>query len=229
MAQNGVLYNMAYTRNPNSVFAGRGMIQTPPANLLDPAGALPVTLDIDIATTSTLGIVQIGDNISITPEGVISVASPGSGPTGPAGPQGPSGVTGATGATGPSGVTGPTGPSGVTGRAGPQGPTGPSGPKGESEHSNCNTKTVTADYAITNNDYYIGVTASGPTTMTLPKNPDDCIELTIKAQMGAPMGTRKITVAAQSPNTINGDATYVMSVPYESVTLISNGGNWWII
>lgn len=64
---------MAYTRNPNSVIAGVGLLQTPEPIPLTPAGILPVILDAKVATTTSLGVVQIGNNIQVTPEGVISV------------------------------------------------------------------------------------------------------------------------------------------------------------
>jgi len=124
---------MAYTRTPNTVIAGQGLKQNPAPAPLAPAGALPVVLDADVATTATLGSVIIGANILITPEGVISVADPGTGPQGPSGdtgPQGPQGVTGPQGPQGPSGDTGPQGPQGVTGPQGPSGDTGPQGPQG---------------------------------------------------------------------------------------------------
>lgn len=64
---------MAYTRNPNSILAGTALKQTPDATPLTPAGILPVRLDAKIATTSSLGVVQIGDNITVNEDGVISV------------------------------------------------------------------------------------------------------------------------------------------------------------
>jgi hypothetical protein len=127
---------MAYTRTPNTVIAGQGLKQNPAPAPLAPAGAIPVVLDADVATTATLGSVIIGANILITPEGVISVADPGTGPQGPSGVEGPQGVTGPqgpsgdTGPQGPQGVTGPQGPQGVTGPQGPQGPSGDTGPQG---------------------------------------------------------------------------------------------------
>jgi hypothetical protein len=66
---------MAYTRTPNSILAGVGLVQTPSPTPLAPAGSLPVLLDAKIATTTSLGIVQIGDNIQVTPEGIIYVDS----------------------------------------------------------------------------------------------------------------------------------------------------------
>lgn len=64
---------MAYTRQPNTTKAGRGLKQNPTPSPLSPSGALPVVLDAEIATTSTLGMVIIGNGINVTPEGVISV------------------------------------------------------------------------------------------------------------------------------------------------------------
>jgi hypothetical protein len=64
---------VAYTRTPNSVIAGVGLLQTPNPAPLTPSGILPVILDAKIASTTSLGVVQIGNNIQVTPEGVISV------------------------------------------------------------------------------------------------------------------------------------------------------------
>ena len=46
--------------------------QNPPPSIVAPAGVIPVTLDADIATTSRLGVVQVGSGLSITPSGVLS-------------------------------------------------------------------------------------------------------------------------------------------------------------
>ena len=61
---------MTYLRLPNSRLPGRALSQTPGPN--GDAGILPVTLDADIATTTSLGVVQVGSGLSITPEGVLS-------------------------------------------------------------------------------------------------------------------------------------------------------------
>lgn len=61
---------MTYLRLPNSRLPGRALSQTPIAN--GDAGILPVTLDADIATTASLGVVQVGSGLSITPSGVLS-------------------------------------------------------------------------------------------------------------------------------------------------------------
>lgn len=165
---------MAYTRQPNKTFAGRALSQTPEPVPLSPAGELPVTLNANIASKFGLGVVQVGDNINVTSDGVISVNIPGG-------------------------------------------------------NCACSTKTVTSSYSIQSSDYYIGVNSTGPTTITLPASPEDCLKFVIKLQMGAPIGNRKVTVIPQSPATIDGQTSYVMTVPYESVTVISNSGEWWII
>jgi hypothetical protein len=63
---------MAYNRLPQTVFAGQALKQNPPPTVLQPAGIVPVTLDADIATTTSLGVVQVGSGLSITPSGVLS-------------------------------------------------------------------------------------------------------------------------------------------------------------
>lgn len=66
---------MAYLRTPNTIKAGRALKQNPPPNPLNPSGILPLTFDAEIANTTTLGVVQIGANINIDANGVISVAN----------------------------------------------------------------------------------------------------------------------------------------------------------
>lgn len=63
---------MTYLRPPNTVLAGKALKQTPPPNPLDPAGVIPVTLEAEIATTNSLGVVQVGSGLSITPDGILS-------------------------------------------------------------------------------------------------------------------------------------------------------------
>lgn len=63
---------MSYTRQPNVVIAGQALIQNPPPSITQPAGILPVTLDCEIATTSSLGVVKVGSGLAITPAGVLS-------------------------------------------------------------------------------------------------------------------------------------------------------------
>jgi hypothetical protein len=63
---------MAYNRQPQTVLAGVALKQNPPPTSVQPAGIIPVTLDSDIATTSSLGVIQVGSGLSISPSGVLS-------------------------------------------------------------------------------------------------------------------------------------------------------------
>lgn len=145
-----------------------------------------------------------------------------SGEAGPPGPPGPSG---------PPGDTGPQGPPGETGAQGTQGEPGAVGPPGPPGECDCKCKTilVTQSYTASSNDYYIGVTSSKPVTITLPSYPGDCQEIIVKAEMGPPLGNRKVTITTNDDSFIDDEANYILEVPYESVRLISRGGNWHII
>ena len=83
-----------------------------------------------VATTSVAGSVIVGSNISVTPDGIISVAAPGSGPTGPTGGNGTNGSTGIQGQTGPTGAKGIAGTTGATGSNGTNGSVGATGSTG---------------------------------------------------------------------------------------------------
>ena len=67
---------MAYSRPP--VQPGRALKRTPDTPVETTAGVLDFKLDADIATTSSLGVVQVGSGLAITPEGVLSATNSGS-------------------------------------------------------------------------------------------------------------------------------------------------------
>jgi hypothetical protein len=69
---------MAYNRQPQTVLAGNALKQNPLPSITQPAGIIPVTLDAEIATTTNLGVVQVGSGLSITPLGVLSATGSGS-------------------------------------------------------------------------------------------------------------------------------------------------------
>jgi hypothetical protein len=152
------------------------------------------------------------------------------GPPGPQGPQGPPGEKGDPGEQGPPGEKGDTGDAGAPGEPGPPGPPGPQGEPGECSRS-CNNVFISSDYIASCNDYYIGVRSKGPVTIILPEcEANDCCQLVIKAEMGPPLGNRKITlVPSANTSTIDGDTEYVMNIPWESVQLFCRDGNWFII
>jgi len=125
------------------------------------------------------------------------------------------------GATGPTGATGPIGATGASGQPGPIGATGPTG----NCSCKCSARVVSQDYSATMDDYYIGVNSTGPVSITLPSDCTDCQQIVVKAEMGPPIGNRKITIIGP----IDGGSSYVMEVPYEAVSMICRGGEWHII
>lgn len=118
-----------------------------------------------------------------------------------------------------------SGPAGPQGEQGPPGATGPPGPPGTCESV---AKLVTSSYQVQEDDYYIGVNSDAPTTITLPLA-QECKRLVIKAEMGPPLGNRKITVNALGGALIDGAIEYVLETPYSSVSVQSNNSNWYII
>jgi hypothetical protein len=64
---------MAYARQPNVVLAGTALKQNPSSSTISPPGIVPVVLDCEEATTTSLGVVQIGSGLAITPGGILSV------------------------------------------------------------------------------------------------------------------------------------------------------------
>ena len=131
------------------------------------------------------------------------------------------------GPPGPPGDQGPPGPPGI-GTTGPQGPPGPPGPPGICS-CKCSSILVSAAYTATCDDYYIGVNSQDPVTISLPENCIDCCEIIVKAEMGPPLGNRKVTVTTTDGSYIDGADKYVMEVPYQSVNLFCRGGDWHII
>lgn len=136
----------------------------------------------------------------------------------PPGPQGP---------PGPPGEQGPPGPPGE-GLPGPEGPPGPKGDPGECS-CKCKSILVSDDYTATCDDYYIGVNSDKPVTISLPESCTDCCEIIVKAEMGPPLGNRKVTVTTTDGSYIDGKDKYVMEVPYQSVNIFCRGGDWYII
>ena len=67
---------MAYSRPP--VQPGRALKRTPAVPIESTAGGFDFALDADIATTTSLGVVQVGSGLAITPEGVLSATNSGS-------------------------------------------------------------------------------------------------------------------------------------------------------
>ncbi len=64
---------MSYSRNPTAVKAGRALTQSVNANPAVPAGNLSFQIDSDIATPTSLGVVMIGDGLTVDSTGMVSV------------------------------------------------------------------------------------------------------------------------------------------------------------
>lgn len=67
---------MSYSRPP--VQAGRGLKRMPEIPAEFEAGVFDFSLEAEIATDTTPGIIQVGSGLSITPEGVLSSTGGGS-------------------------------------------------------------------------------------------------------------------------------------------------------
>jgi len=67
---------MSYSRPP--VQPGRGLKRTPILPIESSAGVFDYALDVDIASTASLGAVQVGAGLAITPAGVLSATGGGS-------------------------------------------------------------------------------------------------------------------------------------------------------
>lgn len=125
------------------------------------------------------------------------------------------------GAVGPPGPAGPAGPQGIQGPPGPSSPTNPD--------LTLDTTFTDISYTCTLQDCYIGVNSNGPTTITLPCDAGDGMVIIVKAEMGPPLGNRKVTVNTCDGSLIDGDTKYILTIPYEVVRLIYRGGNWYVI
>ena len=231
-----------YVRIPSTVRAGNALSQTPSPDPLSPAGAITVTLDSNVATTGSLGVVQVGTNIDVSPSGVISVALL-TGPTGPSitgptgvastvtGPTGPTGETGPTGTPGTAtntGATGPSGPTGVpgtatnTGATGPSGvastTTGPTGPTGASGAASTTTGPTGPSGAASTTTGPTGLTgASGAaSTTTGPTGPSGAASTTTGPT--GPSGATGPTGATGATGGLVVPVTNVVTTPYNVLT-----------
>lgn len=85
---------------------------------------------------------------------------------------------------------------------------------------------TTTSYTATINDEYIGVYSVSAVTITLPLGVSGRV-YTIKDEYG--QGSGKITIAPQTGELIDGKPNYIISVPYQSVSVVFRAGQWRII
>lgn len=87
------------------------------------------------------------------------------------------------------------------------------------------TNSTNASYTASATDEYIGSTASGPITITLPLGITGRV-YTIKDENG---GSPKITLVGSGGQKIDNKTSYLMDVRYQSVSLVFRNGGWWLI
>jgi len=85
---------------------------------------------------------------------------------------------------------------------------------------------TTSNYTATANDEYIGVSSASAVTITLPLGVAGRV-YTIKDEYG--QGSGKITIAPQTTELVDGKPNYVISVPYQAISVVFRAGQWRII
>lgn len=85
---------------------------------------------------------------------------------------------------------------------------------------------VTANYTATVADEYIGVYSANAITVTLPLGVSGRV-YTIKDEYG--QGSGKITIQPQTGELVDGKINYIISIPNQSVSVVSRASKWWII
>jgi hypothetical protein len=88
--------------------------------------------------------------------------------------------------------------------------------------------TKTTNYSVTSTDSVLLCDAtSGALTVTLPTAAGITGRQYSFKRISS--GANTVTVAAQSGQTIDGAATRVLGTQYETVTVVSDGSNWWVV
>jgi hypothetical protein len=170
---------------------------------------------------------DISNLLNSTGDDIVNInVDPGECCPGPPGPEGPQGPQGEPGEIGPMGPQGEPGHDGQPGPPGPEGPMGPQGPEGGSPYQ---TILINRDYTVVEYDEYVGVQATEPVTITLLDETPEGTHITVKLEMGPPIGNRKVTIKTEGSSLIDNSTSVVLQEPYEYITVLYRGGNWWII
>ena len=85
---------------------------------------------------------------------------------------------------------------------------------------------TTTSYTATATDEYIGVSSVNSITITLPTGVNGRV-YTIKDEYG--QGSGKITIQPQINEKIDGKSNYIISVPYQSISIVFRGDQWRVI
>jgi hypothetical protein len=91
------------------------------------------------------------------------------------------------------------------------------------------TVTSSPDFPSDTDDCALLVDSTGgPITVTLPATPLNRTRFEIKDKFGT-AGTNNITVNCAGIETIDGASDYILNSPYESISLVCDGSNWYLI
>lgn len=85
---------------------------------------------------------------------------------------------------------------------------------------------TTTNYTATATDEYIGVFSATAITITLPTGIPGRV-YTIKDEYG--QGSGKITIQPQTGEKVDDKLNYVISVPYQSISVVFRAGSWRVI
>jgi uncharacterized protein (DUF2345 family) len=88
-----------------------------------------------------------------------------------------------------------------------------------------NTTSTNASYTASATDEYIGSTASSAITITLPAGTQGRV-YTIKDENG---GNPKITVSGSNGEKIDNRNSYLIDTKYQSISLVFRSTGWWLI
>jgi hypothetical protein len=158
-----------------------------------------------------------------------------SGTTGLSGTSGSSGIdssSGTSGTTGTSGTSGTSGISGSSGTSGTSGTTGTSGTSGTSASNLVNKPNLTGNsYNIVDTDYTVVIDDDDvDVTGTLVVNIPAAATLPGRILNIKKMGSSQIVqLKGNGVETIDGSNTQDLTTQYESITIQSDGIEWWII
>jgi hypothetical protein len=89
-----------------------------------------------------------------------------------------------------------------------------------------NVYSTTTNYTASINDEYIGVNSAAAVTITLPSGVSGRV-YTVKDEYG--QGSGKITIQPQPSERIDRANNYIVSVPFQSVTVVFSGTQWHVI
>lgn len=122
-------------------------------------------------------------------------------------------------------ISGEKGPRGKRGKRGPKGEQGIAGKDFDPLTFALSAKIITTTYNASNEDCFILVQASENVEVILPDDAKDGKMIVVKN------GSEEIvaTLKTDSGAMIDGEFSFDLSEPHESLTLICNGGDWFVI